>query len=72
VPDVRDATGRAGVGIEWVYEGGRAVNILDSRTYAYLGSRTWPAAGYTGPGAHQYDGDALIQIAVVDSSGQRP
>lgn len=72
VPGVRDATGRAGVGIEWVYEGGRAVNIFDPKTYAYLGVRTWPAAGYHGPAAHQYDGSALIQIAVVDHSGQLP
>ena len=72
VPGMRDATGRAGVGIEWVYEGGRAVNIFDPRTYAYLGVRTWPVAGYHGPGAHQYDGNALIQIAVVDHSGQLP
>ena len=40
-----------GVGIEWTYEGGRAVNIFDPATYAYLGVRTWPAAGYHGPGA---------------------
>jgi hypothetical protein len=70
VPGVRDATGRAGVGIEWTYEGGKAADIFDPRTFAYLGSRTWPAAGFHGPGAGQYDGLALTRLGVV--SGPPP
>jgi hypothetical protein len=72
VPRMLDATGRPGVGILWHYQGAKAAIIFDRATYAFLGVRTWPEAGYTGPGAHQYDGSALIQIAVVSHRGQLP
>jgi hypothetical protein len=29
-------------------------------------------ASFHGPGAHQYDGDALIKLAIVDRVGQLP
>jgi hypothetical protein len=67
VPGVRDAIGRAGVGVEWTYGGGKGAVIFDPRTYAYLGVRTWPVSSFHGPGAHQYDGAALIKLAVVNS-----
>jgi len=67
VPGVRDAIGRVGVGVEWTYGGGKGAVIFDPSTYAFLGVRTWPAAGFHGPGANQYDGEALIKLAVVSS-----
>jgi hypothetical protein len=72
VPHVRDAAGRAGVAVEWIFEGGRGAVIFEPGTYEFLGVRTWPVASYHGPGAHQYDGDALITLAVVDRMGQLP
>jgi hypothetical protein len=67
VRNVRDAIGRVGVGVEWTYEGGKGAVIFDPGTYAYLGVRTWPVPSFHGPGAKQYDGDALIKLAVVNS-----
>jgi hypothetical protein len=64
-PNVRDISGRLGVGVGWSFEGGRAVNIFDPTTYAYLGMTTWGVAGQEG-------GDALLQVAVVDRAGQLP
>lgn len=72
VPHVRDAIGRVGVAVEWIFEGGRGAVIFEPGTYELLGVRTWPAASFHGPGTHQYDGDALIKLAVVDRMGQLP
>jgi hypothetical protein len=73
VQGVRDAIGRTGVGVEWPFMGAKAGEIiLAPRTYAYLGVRTFPAPGFHGPGAHAYDGEALITMAVVDKAGQLP
>lgn len=72
VPHVRDAIGRVGVAVEWMFEGGRGAVIFEPGTYEFLGVRTWPVASFRGPGAHQYDGDALIKLAVVDRMGQLP
>jgi hypothetical protein len=72
VPHVRDAIGRIGVAVDWTFEGGRGAVIFEPGTYEFLGVRTWPVASYHGPGAHQYDGDALIKLAVVDRMGQLP
>jgi len=69
VPDMKDAIGRTGVGIEWNFEGGTGVIIFDPATYSYLGARTWqgaPTAG--GP----YDGAALVKVAIVGSAGATP
>jgi hypothetical protein len=69
----RDAIGRTGVAVEWSFMGSRAGEIiLDPRTYAYLGTRTFPSPSFHGPGAHAYDGDALIQLAVVNKAGELP
>jgi hypothetical protein len=72
VRHVRDAIGRVGVAVEWTFEGGRGAVIFEPGTYDFLGVRTWPVASFHGPGAHQYDGDALIKLAVVDRMGQLP
>ena len=72
VPHVQDAIGRAGLAVEWTFEGGRGAVIFEPGTYEFLGVRTWPSASFHGPGAHQYDGDALIKLAVVDRKGQLP
>ena len=68
IPAVRDATGRPGVAIQWTYQGGTAEIILDPATYAYLGDRTT----YPGESPAQYDGAALIKLAIVDHAGQQP
>ena len=69
VPHVRDAVGRVGVAVEWIFEGGRGAVIFEPGTYEFLGVRTWPAASFHGPGAHQYDGDALLKLAIVEPDG---
>jgi hypothetical protein len=63
--NVRDISGRPGVGVGWPYEGGKAMNIFDPETYAYLGITTWGIQGERG-------GDALIQVAIVGRPGQLP
>jgi hypothetical protein len=73
VRGIRDAVGRLGVGVEWSFLGNKAgAVILNPRTYAILGVRTWPAPDFHGPGAEDYDGDALVKIAIVDKAGQMP
>ena len=69
VPDMKDAIGRTGVGIEWNFEGGAGVIIFDPTTYSYLGARTWPGAATVGG---PYDGAALVKVAIVGSSGAMP
>jgi hypothetical protein len=68
VPAVHDAIGRPGVAIQWTYEGGTAEIILDPATYAYLGDRTT----YPGESPAQFDGSALIRLAIVGRAGQQP
>jgi len=63
--NVRDITGRPGVGVGWSFEGSRAMNIFDPASYAYLGMTTWGEQDQQG-------GDALLQVAVVNNSGQLP
>jgi hypothetical protein len=75
VPNARDAIGRTGVAIQWRGGGGTAEIIVNPKTYAYLGDRTTPAAGYAGEipkGQKGYDGYALIKLAIVDHAGQQP
>lgn len=64
-PNVRDISGRPGVGVGWSFEGSRAMNIFNPITYAYLGLTTWGVAGQKG-------GDALLQVAIVNRPGQLP
>ncbi len=70
--NVKDAIGRTGVAIVWYYETAKGAIIFNPANYAFLGVRTWPAAGFHGPGAHAYDGEALIALGVVDKPGQLP
>lgn len=72
VHGARDAVGRVGVAIKWTFEGGPAEIILNPRTYAYLGDRTWPVPGFHGPDANGYDGVALVDLAFVSQAGQLP
>jgi hypothetical protein len=69
---VKDAIGRVGVAIVWHFETAKGAIIFNPANYAFLGVRTWPAAGFHGPGAHAYDGAALIALAVVSKPGQLP
>jgi len=71
VSPMDDATGRAGIGIEWTFEGGISAIIFDPTTFAYLGTRTWPTGQAADPSA-PYDGDALVKLAVVASAGEQP
>jgi hypothetical protein len=71
VSPMDDAIGRAGIGIEWTFEGGISAIIFDPTTFAYLGRRTWPAGQPADPSA-PYDGDALVKLAVVASAGEQP
>ena len=63
--DVRDISGRPGVAVGWSFMGGKAMNIFDPATFAYLGLTTWGEQGQVG-------GDALIRTAVVNRPGQLP
>lgn len=72
VHGARDAVGRVGVAIKWTFEGSPAEIILNPRTYAYLGDRTWPVPGFHGPDANGYDGAALVDLAFVSQAGQLP
>jgi hypothetical protein len=71
VSPLSDAISRSGIGIEWTFEGGVSAIIFDPTTFAYLGTRTWPAGQAADPSA-PYDGDALVKLAVVASVGDQP
>jgi hypothetical protein len=64
VPNMADAIGRVGVGVEWSFEGSAEALIFNPTTYALLGVRSWPGPPVLS--AH-YDGDALLGISVVNS-----
>jgi hypothetical protein len=65
VPNMADAIGRVGVGVEWNFEGDSGALIFNPTTYALLGVRTWPGP----PDVNApYDGDALLGISIVDST----
>jgi hypothetical protein len=80
-PDARPwLYGRLGLAIQWDF-GGRAETILNPRTYAYMGDRTWPDPNLKGCKDCQnrpkgwlsaYAGDALVKMAFVDRAGQLP
>jgi hypothetical protein len=64
VPDMADAIGRVGVGVEWSFEGDSGALIFNPTTYALLGLRTWPGPpDLNAP----YDGDALLGISIVNA-----
>lgn len=68
VHGVRDALGQPGVGIRWAFAGSTGEIILNPVTYAYLGDRTTGAVG----SPRLYDGDVLVEQAVVPGPGQLP
>jgi len=64
VPNMADAIGRVGVGVEWNFQGDSGALIFNPTTYALLGLRTWPGPpNLSAP----YDGDALLGISIVNS-----
>lgn len=63
--NVKDVTGRPGIGVGWSFEGSKAVLIFDPRTYALLGMTTRGEQGQVG-------GDALLLMAITNQVGQEP
>jgi hypothetical protein len=64
VPNMADAIGRVGVGVEWSFESSAGALIFNPTTYALLGVRTWPGApDLSAP----YDGDALLGVSIVNA-----
>jgi|ERR1039458_4597651 hypothetical protein len=64
VPNMADAIGRVGVGVEWNFQGDSGALIFNPTTYALLGGRTWPGPPVL---SAPYDGDALLGVSVVNS-----
>jgi hypothetical protein len=64
VPNMADAIGRVGVGVEWTFQGDSGALIFNPTTYALLGLRTWPGLPIL---SAPYDGDALLGINIVNS-----
>jgi hypothetical protein len=69
VPNMADAIGRVGVGVEWNFEGDSGALIFNPTTFALLGVRTWPGAPVL---SAPYDGDALLGISIVNSIPPSP
>ena len=63
--NVKDVSGRPGIGVGWSFMGSRAVLIFDPSTYALLGMTTRGEQGQVG-------GSALLQMAITNQAGQRP
>ena len=63
--NVRDISGRPGIGVGWSFMGSKAVLIFDPRTYTLLGMTTRGEQGQVG-------GGALLQMAITNQAGQEP
>jgi len=63
--NVKDVTGRPGIGVGWSFQGSDAVLIFDPSTYALLGMTTRGEQGQVG-------GAALLQMAITNQAGQEP
>jgi hypothetical protein len=63
--NVKDVSGRPGIGVGWSFKGSTAVLIFDPKTYTLLGMTTRGERGQVG-------GDALLQMAITDQAGQVP
>jgi hypothetical protein len=63
--NVKDVTGRPGIGVGWSFMGSKAVLIFDPSTYTLLGMTTRGEQGQVG-------GDALLQMAITNQAGQEP
>jgi hypothetical protein len=64
VPNMADAIGRVGVGVEWNFEGSAEALIFNPTTYALLGDRSWPGPPVL---SAPYDGDALLGVSIVNA-----
>jgi hypothetical protein len=62
--NVKDISGRPGIGVSWSFMGSTAVLIFDPSTYTLLGITT-RAQGQVG-------GGALLQTAITNQAGQQP
>jgi hypothetical protein len=65
VRHVKDAAGRPGVGVQWIYQGLATVLIFDARTYAFLGM-----TGQNGDGTNS--GTALLKTGIVNQVNELP
>jgi hypothetical protein len=63
--NVKDITGRPGIGVGWSFMGSKAVLIFDPGTYTLLGITTRGEQGQVG-------GAALLQMAITNQAGQQP
>ena len=63
--NVKDITGRPGIGVGWSFMGGKALLIFDPGTYTLLGMTTRGEQGQVG-------GGAVLQMAITNRAGQRP
>jgi hypothetical protein len=63
--NVKDISGRPGIGVSWSFMGSTAVLIFDPSTYTLLGITTRGAQGQAG-------GGALLQTAITNQAGQQP
>jgi hypothetical protein len=63
--NVKDITGRPGIGVGWSFQGSKAMLVFDPSTYTLLGVTTWGEQGQVG-------GAALLQMAITNQAGQEP
>jgi hypothetical protein len=63
--NVKDISGRPGIGVGWSFMGGKAVLVFNPSTYTLLGMTTQGEKSQVG-------GDALLQMAITSQAGQEP
>jgi hypothetical protein len=63
--NVKDISGRPGIGVGWSFMGGKAVLVFNPSTYTLLGMTTQSEKSQVG-------GDALLQMAITSQAGQEP
>ncbi len=63
--NVKDISGRPGIGVGWSFMGSKAMLVFDPSTHILLGMTTWGEKG-------QADGDALLRTAITNRAGQLP
>jgi len=63
--NVKDVTGRPGIGVGWSFMGSKAMLVFDPGTYTLLGITTRGEQGQVG-------GAALLQMAITNQAGQQP
>ncbi len=65
ISQVRDYVGRSGVGVSLTSNGFTAIWIFDPKTFAYLGNSDVV-------GGKLSSGSAVLKVAIVKETGQRP